>query len=235
MELIVWSTILKTSFVPVREHLGQQVYQHLLEKIYKMEIAPGARLGVGEIADQLGVSRSPVRDAFRMLMSEGMVELLPSGRYRVIQFNRKYVDDVFVLRRTLELTAVRLSVQHLDRERIQALHTTWEQFKVADEADPHLVEDHLSADQDLHQSIAVMSQNLLLRDALDKIIPLAGLIRRWQYSGGIPYSMLVLTAEEHLTVLDAMLARDAEGAVWTLDEHLTRAYARILERLDSDV
>src|ERR1700687_5088469 len=78
----------QTSFTPLRENLGQQVYQHIREKIYRMEIAPGSRLGVSEIAEQMGVSRSPVRDALMMLVNEGVVEANSSGGYRVIQLDR---------------------------------------------------------------------------------------------------------------------------------------------------
>jgi DNA-binding GntR family transcriptional regulator len=224
--------MLKPSFVPLRANLGQQVYQHLRDKIYAMEIAPGTPLGIGEIADQLGVSRSPVRDAFLMLTAEGVLELLPSGGYRVIQFTSKYIDDVFVVRRALELTAVGLSVQYLDRERIQQLRDTWAQFATADESDPTLLERHGKADQDLHQIIAETSRNLLLKEALDKIISIAALIRRWHYAGVIPHRHLIQTAKEHIRVLDRMLAGDAEGASAALDEHLSSARARTLERLD---
>src|SRR5918911_2808589 len=124
--------MLKPGFVPLRTNLGQQVYQYLIDKIYRMEIEPGTQLGIGEMADQLGVSRSPVRDAFLRLMAEGVLELLPSGGYRVIQFTRKYIDDVFVVRHALELTAVRLSVENIDRPRVQQLRDTWALLRAAD-------------------------------------------------------------------------------------------------------
>jgi DNA-binding GntR family transcriptional regulator len=222
----------KPGFVPLRTNLGQQVYRHLLDQIYQLEIEPGTQLGIGEIADQLGVSRSPVRDAFLRLTAEGVLELLPNGGYRVIQFTRKYIDDVFVVRHALELTAARLSVENLDRARVQRLRDTWAQFTDADPADPTLLERHGQADQDLHQAIAEMSGNLLLKDALDKIIAIAALIRRWHYAGSIPHHHLILTAEEHLRVLDAMLDGDADDAVAALDEHLSIAHTRTLERLD---
>jgi len=228
--------MVKPSFVALRTNLGKQVYQHLLDKIYKMEIPPGSQLGIGEIADQFGVSRSPVRDACLMLIADGVVELLPSGGYRVFQLNRTYIDDVFVVRHALELTAVRLSVQHLDRERLLRLRETWTQFEVVDAAaaaDPDFLERHISADQDLHQCIAEMSRNVLLKAALEKIVSIAALIRRWHYSSNIPQHQLVLTADEHLKVLDAMIAGDAAGAAIALDEHLTSAHARTLDRLDS--
>jgi len=225
--------MLQPGFVPLRTNLGQQVYQYLIDRIYKMEIAPGTQLGIGEMSDLLGVSRSPVRDAFLRLLAEGVLELLPSGSYRVIEFTRKYIDDVFVVRHALELTAVRLSVQNLDRARIERLHDTWTQFLYLDRSDPTLLDRHGNADQELHQTIAEMSGNLLLKDALDKIIAIAHLIRRWHYAGELPYEQLILTAEEHLRVLDAMLERDSGAAVAALDAHLSTAHARTIERLDS--
>jgi GntR family transcriptional regulator, rspAB operon transcriptional repressor len=225
--------MLKRGFVPLRANLGQQVYQYLIDKIYKMEIEPGTQLGIGEMSDQLGVSRSPVRDAFLRLLAEGVLELLPSGSYRVIEFTRKYIDDVFVVRHALELTAVRLSVQNLDHARIQRLRDTWAEFLDFNGSDPTQLERHGNADQELHQTIAEMSGNLLLKDALDKIIAIAHLIRRWHYAGQIPHEQLILTAEEHLRVLDAMLERDSGAAVAALDAHLSTAHARTIERLDS--
>ena len=224
--------MLKPGFVPLRANLGQQVYQYLIDKIYKMEIEPGTQLGIGEMADQLGVSRSPVRDAFLRLLAAGVLELLPSGSYRVIEFTRKYIDDVFVVRHALELTAIRLSVQNLDRARIERLRDTWSQFLDVDISDPTLLDRHGNADQELHQTIAQMSGNLLLKDALDKIVAIAHLIRHWHYAGKSPHEQLILTAEEHLRVLDAMLECDSEAAVAALDAHLSSAHARTIERLD---
>ncbi len=216
----------------MRANLGQQVFEHLRTRIYRMEIEPGTRLGVGEIADELGVSRSPVRDAFLMLIAEGIIEPVSTGGYRVIQFDHKYIDDVFILRRALELAAVRLAVQRLDVERVRALQATWTEMLTADESAPDFVERYLTADNELHQGIAEMSDNALLKDALARVVSIAALVRRWQYSVGITHQQTQSTAEEHLKVLGAMLAGDADRAAAALDEHLIRAQERSLARLE---
>jgi DNA-binding GntR family transcriptional regulator len=222
-------------FEPVRTNLGQQVFQHLLSKIYKMEIEPGTSLGVGEIAEQLGVSRSPVRDALLMLVAEGIVEALPTNGYRVIQFDRKYIEDVFVFRRALELAVVRLCVQRMDRERVETLKGVWLELKKADPNEESYVERHLVADNDFHQSLAEMSDNPLPYEAVNRSISIAQLIRRWQYAVVIPDRQLhfMETIDEHLRVIDAILATDEETAVRLLDEHLTLAYQRSLARLEA--
>jgi DNA-binding GntR family transcriptional regulator len=225
--------MLAQSFVPLRENLGQQVYQHLRERIYRMEIPPGSRLGVSEIAEQLGVSRSPVRDALMMLVNEGVVEVNSPGGYRVIQLTRGYVEDAFVVRRALELTAMRLCMTHLDRPRVEALRAQWQSLQSGGSADPNRLEDQINADQQLHKTIARMSDNSLLVDALDRITLVTWLISRFTYAGVQQREYGPLTTHEHLRMLDAMLSGDSEAAVTALDEHLTRAFQRSLKRLDS--
>jgi DNA-binding GntR family transcriptional regulator len=218
------------TFTPLRENLGQQVYQHLREKIYRMEIAPGTRLGVSEIAEQIGVSRSPVRDALMMLVNEGVVEVNSPGGYRVIELNRSYVEDAFVVRRALELAAMRLTMGQLERKRIEELRKRWVSFE---QPPVTLFEDEIQADQELHKTIAEMSKNKLLIDALERITSITWLISRFSYGNIEKPHYGHLTAPEHVHVLDVMLSGDSERAVIALDEHLTKAFARSLERLDT--
>lgn len=222
------------TFTPLRENLGQQVYQHLRDKICALEIPPGARLGVSEVADQLSVSRSPVRDALIMLVNDGIVELGATGAYRVIQFDRAYVQDAFIVRRALELAAIPLAMANLNRARIEQLRAVWAALETRVDTDPAHLSDYLRADQELHQTIAEMSNNHLLQSALDRITLITWLISRFTYTAGAPQRHYgALTAQEHLRLLDAMLAGNVEQAVTALDDHLTRAFARSLERLDA--
>jgi DNA-binding GntR family transcriptional regulator len=220
-------------FVPVKANLGQQISEYLRDRIYRMDLPPGSKLGVGEIADQLGVSRSPVRDAFHMLIAEGLIVPGPANGYRVLEFDRKYIDDVFVVRRALELVSVRLCTENTNRPRLQQLREKWQQLREAKEDDPHLPEAHMNADTELHRAICEMSGNAVLLDTLDRIITRAALIRRWVFTGGVTHAYLLMLTEEHLAVLDAILSGDAEAAVAAMDKHLTMGQARALKRLNS--
>lgn len=218
------------TFTPLRENLGQQVYQHIREKIYRMEIPPGARLGVSEIAEKMGVSRSPVRDALMMLVNEGVVQVNSAGGYRVIELNRSYIEDAFVVRRALELAAMRLTMARLDRKRIEQLRAKWIAFEQPIDAQ---LDDEIQADQKLHTTIAEMSKNRLLIDALERITSITWLISRFSYANAEKPQYARVTAQEHVRLLDAMLSDRVEAAVTALDKHLTNAFARSLERLDS--
>lgn len=223
----------QTSFTPVRENLGQQVYQHIREKIYRMEILPGARLGVSEIAEQMGVSRSPVRDALMMLVNEGVVEVNSTGGYRVIELDRSYIEDAFVVRRALELASLPLAMKHLDRPTIERLRDKWLALQQPADFTPPQAEEFIQADQELHTAFAKMSHNPLLSDALDRITSITWLISRFAYANAARPQNGLLTAQEHALLLDAMLAGDAGAATAALDNHLTNAFTRSLERLDS--
>jgi DNA-binding GntR family transcriptional regulator len=221
-----------TVFTPARENLGQQVYQHLRDRIYLMDIAPGARLSVSEIAEQLHVSRSPVRDALMMLVKEGVVEMNSTTGYRVIELTRAYIQNVFVLRRALELAAIPLAMAHLDRQKIEQLRAQWLAFQSVENATPRLLEDEIRADQQLHRTIAEMSKNPLLIDALDHINSVTWLISRLTYASAQQVHYGPLTVKEHLRLLEAILSDDEQAAVTALDDHLASAFARTLERLD---
>ncbi|HLV33925.1 MAG TPA: GntR family transcriptional regulator [Spirillospora sp.] len=219
-------------FKPVRANLGQQVFEHLLGHIYKMDIPPGTRLGVGEIAEQLGVSRSPVRDAFHLLVAEGLVEYGKTSGYQVIQINGKYIEDVFVVRRALEPVALRLAITHLDRTRIDQLCATWQRLQANHQTiDSDTLEYHINADTHLHQSICEMSGNAVLCEMVTKVVSRGAWIRRWVYSSGIPASHLSTMADEHLQILEAMLAGDADRGADLLDHHLAKGQAIALNYL----
>lgn len=224
----------QTTFTPLRENLGQQVYQHIREKIYRMEIPPGTRLGVSEIAEQMGVSRSPVRDALMMLVNEGVVQVNSTGGYRVIQLDRSYIENAFVVRRALELAAMQLCLASLDRTRVEQLRERWTRFQTTADVNPQHLEDELKADQELHKSIAEMSGNPLLIDALERITSITWLVSRFTYASVQQLHYGPLTAQEHLRVLDAMLSDNVQAAVTALDEHLNSAFSRSLARLDSN-
>lgn len=218
-------------FKPVRSNLGQQAFEYLIARIYNMEIEPGSRLGVGEIAAQLEISRSPVRDAFHLLVAEGLIEYEPSGGYHVIQINRQYIEDIFGVRRALEVEALRAAMGCPNQERLAALCAAWQRLRLTSD-DASLIAIHMDSDSNLHRSLGEMSGNAVLNDLLGRIIARAGFIRRWVYKNGVPIGHLNRMTEDHLHILDAMLAGDTETATEALLAHLENGKRLALARLE---
>ncbi|MCR5452124.1 MAG: GntR family transcriptional regulator [Lachnospiraceae bacterium] len=96
------------SFMPLRD----VVYLKLRESILKEELPPGTRLMEVHLAEKLGVSRTPVREAIHMLATEGLVIFRPGRGAKVAKLTQKDMDDVLQIRSALEALAVRLSCDH---------------------------------------------------------------------------------------------------------------------------
>jgi DNA-binding GntR family transcriptional regulator len=84
----------------ISRNLSDQIADHLIEKVIRFEIMPGERILEQKVAEELGVSRSPVREAFRILEKTGLVELIPRCGVRVTSVTTSSIDaycDVFTL------------------------------------------------------------------------------------------------------------------------------------------
>jgi DNA-binding GntR family transcriptional regulator len=99
----------------------EQVYRRVREAILEGEIAPGAVMSQVALADELGVSRTPLREALRMLQSEGLVDAQANRRVTVKPISATDVEELVVMRVALETEALRLSVERLEPEDIAGL------------------------------------------------------------------------------------------------------------------
>lgn len=106
--------------VNLREHIKRQVCDAILNGLFK----PGARLIEATIADQLGVSRAPVREALVSLEREGIVASYPRRGYFVINFTDKDIEEIYSLRSLLEVEALRRAIPNVtadDTDEMQAI------------------------------------------------------------------------------------------------------------------
>src|SRR4051812_6896620 len=91
----------------------EAVYQRVREAILEGEIAPGATMSQVALADELGISRTPLREALRMLQSEGLVDAERNRRVRVAPISPRDLEELCVMRVTLEAEAIRLAVPRM--------------------------------------------------------------------------------------------------------------------------
>src|ERR1700760_3626047 len=105
---------------PARRDNVEQVYRRVREAIVEGQIAPGTVMSQAALADELGVSRTPLREALRMLQSEGLVDAQANRRVTVTPISASDLEELVVMRVALETEAVRLSVNRLEPEEIAA-------------------------------------------------------------------------------------------------------------------
>lgn len=114
-------------YLPLRD----VVFNTLRQAILKGELAPGERLMEIQLADRLGVSRTPIREAIRKLELEGLVLMIPRKGAEVAKISEKSLRDVLEVRRSLEELAIELACQRMTEEEITRLEETQEAFREA--------------------------------------------------------------------------------------------------------
>jgi DNA-binding GntR family transcriptional regulator len=101
--------------------LREEVYLSIKEAILTGEFAPGERISIGRLLQEIGFSPTPIREALLKLEQEGFVSRLPRGGFVVSRFTQKDIDQIFDIRSLLESYAVGLAIQHVKREDILCL------------------------------------------------------------------------------------------------------------------
>lgn len=114
-------------YLPLRD----VVFNTLRQAILRGELEPGERLMEIQLAERLGVSRTPIREAIRKLELEGLVLMIPRKGAEVAKISEKSLRDVLEVRRSLEELAIELACQRMTDEQIQELETAQEAFRSA--------------------------------------------------------------------------------------------------------
>jgi DNA-binding GntR family transcriptional regulator len=191
-----------------------QVYEALRERILSGDIPPRARLRQGSLADELGVSRTPLREALRRLSAEGFVEFSPNHGATVTQLDLGDMRHAWRARIAIEPGAARLAAEVADAEAIARMrHAVEQQRAAADRAAG------FAANRAFHLALVAASGNPhLIRFAETLWVPRIGAPIYRAQAADTPAGMTVW-AEEHDRITDAVAAADGE-----LVEHLTRTH-----------
>lgn len=202
--------------------LALRVYRAIKDRILTGEIPPGSRLRDEELAAQLGVSRTPVREALMSLMREGLVEIISRSQTRVRTFTEHDLEEIFDIRIALETLAVRAAVEHIRPSQVSRLRAAQRAgaaaFKVGN---PTPVFDF---DGEMHRAILEASGNRRLQEMMVTINDYVILFRS---ISATTMSHRGHTAR-HDDILRALERRDADGASRALAEHLLVAKEQTL-------
>lgn len=193
------------------------------------DFGPGARLGEERLAGELGVSRTPVREALARLHSEGLVERLADGGYGPTLVDLHQVRELYEIRFALERSALRRPVEggapH-DPEQLLALQADWTALD-RPEGDDEIAGDFVLLDEDFHERVAAAAGNASLVDLLHRVNERIRIVRMQDF---LTAERVVLTVEQHLGVLDALLDGDLGEAEVRLVGHFEESLAVVEER-----
>lgn len=214
----------------------EHAYRFLKERIISYQLRPGQRITEVQVANELGVSRTPVREALRRLDQEGWLTSNPHQGYWVRTYTRQELDDVYEFRIAIERHIVRLAARREPSPELMKLAAEW--ARLGDEKRPTDPLLWLQADETFHLSLGEASQSEELLSALKRINERIRLIRRIDFTRA---ERAERTVNEHVQILQSVLAGDGDRAAEDMDRHIAtskenvKALAQIYLTSDNDV
>ena len=204
--------------------LRDVVFENLRGAIVEGKLKPGQRLMEVQLAEQLGVSRTPVREAIRKLELEGLVVMLPRKGAYVANMSLKDVVDVLEIRASLEGLAASLSAERITDEDIKKLESIVEEFE--NNVDESKVEKKKKKDVEFHECIFKSTNNKRLHQLINSLWEQ---VYRFRVTYISDYDSTVNIVEEHKMILDAIKRGDSEMAKKYAMEHIQKAENFIIE------
>ncbi|WHT22273.1 GntR family transcriptional regulator [Crossiella sp. CA-258035] len=208
--------------VPLRE----RVFEALLDLIITGSLAPGQHLVEGELAEMLGVSRQPVREALQWLNNEGWVDLVPGYGAFVHVPTEQEADQLLAVRTLLETESARLAALNTDKEGVARLREICQQGEAAVLADD--VDGAVAANAALHRLVTELSGNKVLLELAAQVDRRV----RWFYTP-VARQRGKQSWREHRKLISAISTGDAERAAEIMREHTDRTRQSYLEARQS--
>ncbi len=214
--------------VNVNEYLPLRdvVFNTLRQAIITGEFAPGERLMEISLANRLGVSRTPVREAIRKLELEGLVIMIPRKGAQVARITEKNLRDVIEIRTVLEEFAAALACERIDQEGIQNLKDAHEQFILSIEEGDVL--DIVEKDEHFHDIIFHSTCN-------ERLISIINNLREQFYRYRMEYikdtRQRSIIVKDHKELLDAISSRDSVKAKKLMRIHLSNQQQEIMNNI----
>lgn len=208
--------------------LNEQVYNLLKAEIVKGNLSPGQRLTVSAVANRLGVSPTPVRDALRRLSTDGLAEMIPRRGTFVSEFSKRSVREIFQIRSIIECASVeRLAkaseeiIQHME-DIVERMDSLREGENFPDYAS------YIALDKEFHQSIVGLLENQRLNELYERLRWPIQVVRGLSYSD---YQRAKVTVAEHAAIVQAFQGKNVSKAKAAILDHLNNAEADLLSRM----
>lgn len=209
------------AFIDSARPISEDVADELRAEILSGKLKPGDRLVERRIARDSNVSRQPVRDALKLLEKRGLIEQSPTKGMVVAQLDSKSLDDLFVVRESLETLAARLACINVasgaDASRLERLlEENAEALAARDD------ETAFRTNAEFHDEILALADNKMLASMLDPL-----LLRMHRLSGGI--RDLSIVHAEHVDIYDAIVSGNLRALDEAARNHANRLSAKIKE------
>jgi DNA-binding GntR family transcriptional regulator len=203
----------------------ERVYDELKLMAMTYSLKPGRRLNEIELSKQLGVSRTPLREALSRLNTEGFIRFTPGQGFYNRELNQKEVFDLYELRKAIEIHGIRLAIRHAKDGDIAALQTFLQE--TGPEDGDRTPRELVKLDETFHERLMEMSENRELVRVLRNVNERVQFVR-WI---AMEPASRPRTQKEHREVLVALFTRNEEQAVELLSGHISRRLETIVSAI----
>ena len=210
-----------------RPRLADMVYNQLLEAIRTGAISDDERLVQEKLADEMQISRTPVREALLRLEQEGILVVSKRGGFQVYRMSHNEVHELYQARAAIEGQAVRILASKVDMKKMRDLRALIE--KEENISSPS-IEAYFTANRNIHRKIVELSNNRYLLEMFDNI-----------WNRGVSYNLFAAIAKidlakslgDHLKLVDAIETGNPTIAVEAIVDHIAHGFDLQIEALET--
>jgi len=203
---------------------GERAYRHVRAAIQSGQLKPGERLREVELAESIGLSRTPIREALARLESEGLVVHDATRGIVVAELDYSMVTELYYMREVLEGTAARLTAQHASEVELSILEDLCYQYEASLDNETQLA----ISNRQFHETLYRCSHNRYLVNMLTVLHDALSLLGSTTLTDR---ERAAETLKEHEAVVAAIRERDADGAEQALRAHIRAAQKVRMKRL----
>lgn len=211
---------------PTRSVVTEEIYEIIKDQILQHKLQPGDKINIDQLARELEVSNIPIRESLSRLVAEEFVTAVPFKGMYVTHMSMKELDEIFELRLTLELLALRKAFTFLDKEKIMVTLAEWRATVFPKD---QTLEQTLQTVAGMNEAVHGLYLNRCGNDTLQQLIKTyIERIQRYYLviHPDIQKDLLQTEHSEHLQVLAALAEEDLELAAEQLEIHLMNSHAR---------
>ena len=201
----------------VRNSLHQEVATTLREHIFSGALLPGSFVDEVALCDSLKISRTPLREALKVLTAEGLMRHEPRRGCFVSEVTEQDLDDIFPVIALLEGRCAYEAARNASDADLAALKTLHDRLK--GHADAGRIQDYYATNLLIHEAIIMLANNRWLAQSIADLRKILKLARLQQLHAP---GRLTQSLSEHLSVYAALMSRDSDGAEAAMRTHLTR-------------
>jgi len=210
----------------VRRSLHDELSDRLREMIVTGDLEPGSKVPEQNLAAKFGVSRTPLREALKVLASEGLITLTPNKGATISQLTLEDLEEAFPVMGALEALSGELACQHISDAGIAAIRQLHDQMIIHYQAQE--MPEYFRCNQEIHNQILAAAGNATLTSMYRS---LSGRVRRARYVANISKMRWQQAVSEHEEIIAALSARNGAALSEVLKRHLVNKFETVKETI----